>query len=57
MSLKEKVENKIETIENDSRMKYPPAKVTTNAPLALQQTAMESKLQVLKWILNELENK
>lgn len=50
---REEIQRKIDQIENDDRWSYDSADVQTNAPLALQQTAMEARHQALKWVLGE----
>jgi len=53
---KEKVIKKmLAVLESDERLKYPPATIQINAPLALIQLEMESKITVLKWVLHKEE--
>ena len=51
MKTKEQIEEKIKEIESDERLSYPSATIDVNAPLALIQLEMETKLKMLKWIL------
>jgi len=54
------LDERIESIENDDRLpeNYPEesADLTINAPLALVQTDLASKLKTMKWIRAELRN-
>lgn len=45
-----------ERIQCDERIKYPPANVFSNAPLALIQVELDTTVKVLKWVLNEKIN-
>lgn len=38
-------------IESDERLGYPSATIFENAPLALHQLAQETKINILKWVL------
>jgi len=51
MKTKQQIEGEIAIIEADERYNYPPANIQINAPLALIQTVMESRVQALKWVL------
>lgn len=42
------IDRRIGEIKSDPRFKYPPARVQINAPLALIQQGMESRLQELE---------
>ncbi len=53
MKTKEQIEEKIKEIESDERLSYPLATIEINAPLALIQLEMETKLKMLKWVLYE----
>ncbi len=53
MKNKEQIEEEIKKIESDERLSYPTATIDINAPLALIQLEMETKLKVLKWVLYE----
>ena len=53
MRTKEEIKERLETIEADERLSYPPAQIQINAPLALIQLSLETQRDVLKWILNE----
>lgn len=58
-ALKEEVETAIKNIEDDSRYQSglkSPASVIINAPLALMQTAMEAKMQILVPLKNKLSS-
>lgn len=49
------IKEKLAEIESDDRYKAPPATVTSNAPLALIQTNLESSARTLRWVLKILE--
>lgn len=46
---------KIKELENDERHGYKPALVEINAPLALIQVEIQSKIDALKWVLRKVE--
>jgi len=49
----EEVKAKLQELKNDDRLKSPSATVFVNAPLALIQLELETKILTLKWVLNE----
>jgi len=51
MKSKKEILAKIEKLETDNRHKYKPALVQVNAPLALIQVEIQSKIDALKWVL------
>jgi len=51
MKTVKEIRHKLRELTSDSRMKQPPADIHTNAPLALVQLEMESKINTLKWVL------
>jgi hypothetical protein len=53
MKSKDEIKNKLAEIEADERLHYPPATVFENAPLALIQTELEAKQNILRWALEE----
>lgn len=53
--LKKYIEEKIAEIEADERFHYPSADVWANAPLALIQMGMSSRMQTLKEILKQIK--
>jgi len=53
MRKKKVIEKMLAVLESDERLKYPTATIVENAPLALIQLEMESKISVLKWVLNK----
>ena len=55
MKTKEEIMKKIEETESDERYNYPPAQVQINAPLALIQVSMKSRVDAWKWVLKEGE--
>lgn len=52
MRSEKEIEDRIKEITSDERYNYPPATIQTNAPLALIQLEMETKVTTLKWVLN-----
>lgn len=57
MRTRQEIEAKLRGLENDPRMGYPFATVFENAGLALIQTALESQIVMLKWVLKMGETK
>lgn len=51
MKSKKDILAKIEEFELNEKLSYPMATVFNNAPLALEQLALKSKIQALKWVL------
>jgi hypothetical protein len=49
----EEIKKHIKEIEDDSRMKGPRTNIQINAPLALIQLSMSTKLDTLKWVLGD----
>ncbi|MFA7142706.1 MAG: hypothetical protein WC175_01820 [Candidatus Dojkabacteria bacterium] len=52
MKTKAEILAKIEELEMDPRLSYPMASVFVNAPLALIQISLKTKIQTLKWVLD-----
>jgi hypothetical protein len=67
VSVKEKMKNfrelkkvicaEIAKIKADKRYHYPPATIEINAPLALIQLEMETKVTILEWVLKQIGDK
>lgn len=55
-NLKEFLLSEIAEVENDERYHYPPADVWINAPLALEQVALKTKIATLKKVLSQIED-
>lgn len=54
MKTDDEIRDRIARVEADSRYDpADPATVTVNAPLALQQTSMEARVNALRWVLGE----
>jgi hypothetical protein len=49
----EEIKEQIREIEDDKRMSYPTANIKINAPLALIQLSLGTKLDTLKWVLGD----
>jgi len=47
------IKDEIKRIEEDDRYKAAPASIQINAPLALIQTDMESRVKTLNWVMNQ----
>jgi hypothetical protein len=52
MRSKKEIMEKIEEFEMNENLSCPTASVFRNAPLALEQLALQSKIQALKWVLD-----
>lgn len=52
MRTQQEIENKLNQIMSDDRLTYPSATVFENAPLALIQLELETKRDVLRWVLD-----
>ena len=48
----EEIRAEIERLEEDERYQQKPALVEINAPLALIQVEIESRIRTLKWVIN-----
>lgn len=48
------IREEIARVSADERLSYPPADVTINAPLALIQVALKSRIQALQWLHKQL---
>jgi len=55
MKTEKQIQNMIDKLKSDSRLKSPTANIQINAPLALIQLELESKISTLKWALKEAE--
>ncbi len=53
MKSKQEIQEKLFDVEKDERLGYPAATVVENAPLALIQLSLETKRDILRWILEE----
>lgn len=51
MRSKKQITARIAEIKKDPRFSYPPAQVQVNAPLALIQVEMKSRVEALEWVL------
>ena len=51
MKSNDEILTKIKELESDERHNYEPALVQVNAPLALIQIEIQSKIDALKWVL------
>lgn len=47
------IREKLEEITKDERLGYKTATIVENAPLALIQLSLETKRDVLKWVLDK----
>jgi len=52
MKTKEEIEAELDRIQSDERLNCPVATIFENAPLALIQLELETKVAVLKWVLS-----
>ena len=52
MKTKDEIQAKIEEFSKDERYKSKPALVQINAPLALIQVEIQSKIDALMWVLD-----
>ncbi len=57
MKTEEQIRKRLDEIESDERLKYKPATVEVNAPLALVQTHLETASGILRWVLEETMRK
>lgn len=53
MKSKEVIRAEIKKLRSDSRLAYPVATVKENAPLALIQLELRTKIAALRWVLKE----
>ena len=51
MKSEKEIKELLYKLQSDERLSYPSADVWTNAPLALIQVELESKVNILKWVL------
>ena len=59
MRTEKEIRKELAEVESDKRLFYPAATTDENAPLALVQVTLETKVNILKWVLNdkkELQN-
>lgn len=56
MKTKDEIERYLQKVLEDERLSYPSADIWTNAPLALVQLELETKRDVLKWVLEKDKN-
>jgi len=57
MRTKQEIQTLLDKLTSDDRLSYPAATVQINAPLALIQLELESKVNILKWVLSGKEQK
>ena len=57
MKTKKEIEEMLKSIMSDERLSYPTATIDINAPLALIQLSLESKRDILKWVLDIVKTK
>lgn len=55
MTIKQKIKKRIAELEKDDRFTQPTASVQINAPLALIQVGIASKIDALQWVLDEMK--
>lgn len=53
MKSEEEIKELLRSIEFDERLSYLPATIDINAPLALIQLELETKRDLLKWVLDK----
>lgn len=53
--IKEIITAKRDELKADERLSYPVATIRENAPLALEQLAMETRIATLNWVLKVIE--
>lgn len=53
MKSEKEIRERLREIENTEQIKMKPANIQINAPLALIQIELESKRDILKWVLQE----
>ncbi len=51
MKTRAEMKAKLEEIESDERLNYPPAHLEVNGPLAIEQITAKSKASALRWCL------
>lgn len=51
MRTEEEIRARLKEAKADARIDYPPADVSSNAPLALVQVELETTRDVLAWVL------
>ena len=51
MKTQTEIENLLAEIKSDERLGYPPALIQINAPLALIQVELKTKVRILEWVL------
>ena len=56
MRSRTEIEAKLKEVESDERLTYKSATVFENAPLALTQLELETKVSVLRWVLTDIQN-
>jgi hypothetical protein len=54
MKTKDQILAMIKELKDDERHKYEPALVQINAPLALIQVSIQSRIDALRWVLEEI---
>jgi len=49
----DEIKERLEFLQGDERLGYPPANIQINAPLALIQLSLGTQVDILKWVLEE----
>lgn len=49
------IQKKLDEVQADERLSYPTATIQENAPLALEQLALETWRSALRWVLKTME--
>lgn len=51
MKTEKEIRDMLNNLKSDERLGYPTANIAINAPLALIQLDLESRVDMLKWVL------
>jgi len=51
----EEIQKQIDVMEADERLSYPTATIVENAPLALIQLSLQTKINALRWTLEKID--
>jgi len=49
------IQEQIDVMKADERLGYPTATIVENAPLALIQLSLQTKINALRWALEEID--
>lgn len=52
---KSAIQKKLDEVQADERLSYPTSTIAENAPLALEQLALETWVSALRWVLKTIE--